>query len=161
MFALLPLAMVIAVILNSPGLWEAFNDPQVDLFPVLLRLLITALLIDVVLYVANRTLAKYLAHPPIDLPQITEVIVGETVPEPEPAPPTINVATVAEISPPPLAGDDLTAAVTAGIPASAAGVPGTAPLIPGTEPLIPGAEPLIPGMTLDDQARPAGSVPAP
>jgi len=125
MFALLPLAMIIALVLNAPGLWEAFNDPQVDLFPVLLRLLITALLVDIVLYVANRALAGFLAHPPIDVPSVTEVIVGETVQvkeAEEPTGPTISVATVAEISPPPLAGDIVDANTMAG-PATP-GLPG-------------------------------------
>jgi hypothetical protein len=112
MFALLPLAMVIALILNAPSLWEAFNDPQVDLFPVLFRLLIVALLADIVLYVANRALAGYLAHPRVDVPITTEIIVGEVTPVHEPVSPTISVATVAEISPPPLTGDSESTVLT-------------------------------------------------
>lgn len=119
MFALLPLAMVIALILNAPGLWEAFNDPQVDLFPVLVRLLIVALLADVVLYVANRVLAGYLAHPSVDVPITSEVIVGEATPVQEPANPNISVATVAEISPPPLTGEVVETSVLAATPPSA------------------------------------------
>ena len=113
MFALLPLAMVIAVVLNAPGLWEAFSDPKVDLFPVLLRLLVVALMVDVVLYVANRLMAVTLAHPPVDVvsePE-PEIVVGSatTVVTPDPVTPppsaTINIATVAEIDPLPLTSE--------------------------------------------------------
>jgi hypothetical protein len=151
MFALLPLAMVIALILNSPSLWEAFNDPEVDLFPVLLRLLVTALLVDVVLYVANRTLAKYLAHPPIDIPQVTEIVSGQTITEPAPAPPTINVATVAEISPPLLTGEESDS--TPALPSSTTGVPDAAPGNPGPNTGLAGMPPAQPDPT-------TGQVPA-
>lgn len=100
MLALLPLAMLIALLVSAPSLWEAFNDPQVDLFPILLRLLIVALIADVVLHVANRLIAKHLAHPSIDLPEPPEVIVAQSTEVVKPAETTISVATVAEIPDP-------------------------------------------------------------
>ena len=118
MFALLPLAMVIAVVLNAPGLWDAFNDPKVDLFPVLTRLLVVALMVDIVLYIANRMMAVALAHPKVDVvtePEtvvgtVTTTVMGETLTPP--ASTTINIATVAEIDPLPLASEALEPAAT-------------------------------------------------
>jgi len=67
MFSFIPLALVISLILNAPGLWEAFNNPQADLFGTLTRLFLVAVLVTVVLSIANRVMGHYLAHPKIDL----------------------------------------------------------------------------------------------
>ena len=67
MFSFIPLALVISLILNAPALWEAFNNPQADLFGTLTRLFLVAVLVTVVLSIANRVMGHYLAHPKIDV----------------------------------------------------------------------------------------------
>ena len=67
MIALLPLAMVIALIFNAGSFINAFQDPEVDLFGVLIQFVIITFMITVVLNIGNRILAHYLAHPKIDL----------------------------------------------------------------------------------------------
>ena len=67
MFNFIPLALVISLILNAPALWEAFNNPQADLFGTLTRLFLVAVLATVVLSIANRVMGHYLAHPKIDV----------------------------------------------------------------------------------------------
>ena len=75
MFNFIPLALVISLILNAPALWEAFNNPQADLFGTLTRLFLVAVLATVVLSIANRVMGHYLAHPKID------VVPSSVVPE--------------------------------------------------------------------------------
>jgi hypothetical protein len=75
MFRFVPLALVISLILNAPALWEAFNNPQADLFGTLTRLLLVAVLVMIVLNIANRVMGHYLAHPKID------VVPSSVVPE--------------------------------------------------------------------------------
>ena len=67
MFSFIPLALVLSLILNAPALWEAFNNPQADLFGTLTRLFLVAVLVTVVLSIANRVMGHYLAHPKIDV----------------------------------------------------------------------------------------------
>lgn len=67
MIALLPLAMVIALIFNASAFMNAFQDPEVDLFGVLIQFVVITFMVTVVLNIANRILAHYLAHPKIDL----------------------------------------------------------------------------------------------
>ena len=67
MFSFIPLALVISLILNAPALWDAFNNPQADLFGTLTRLFLVAVLVTIVLTIANRVLGRYLAHPKIDV----------------------------------------------------------------------------------------------
>ena len=47
MFSFIPLALVISLILNAPALWDAFNNPQADLFGTLTRLLLVAVLVTI------------------------------------------------------------------------------------------------------------------
>ena len=75
MFSFIPLALVISLILNAPALWDAFNNPQADLFGTLTRLLLVAVLVTIVLTIANRVMGHYLAHPKID------VVPSSVVPE--------------------------------------------------------------------------------
>ena len=75
MFSFIPLALVLSLILNAPALWEAFNNPQADLFGTLTRLFLVAVLVTVVLSIANRVMGHYLAHPKID------VVPSSVVPE--------------------------------------------------------------------------------
>jgi len=75
MFNFIPLALVISLILNAPALWDAFNNPQADLFGTLTRLLLVAVLVTIVLTIANRVMGHYLAHPKID------VVPSSVVPE--------------------------------------------------------------------------------
>jgi hypothetical protein len=67
MIALLPLSMVISLIFNAGAFINAFQDPDVDLFAVLVQFLLITLMITVILNIGNRILAHYLAHPKIDL----------------------------------------------------------------------------------------------
>ena len=67
MIALLPLAMVIALIFNAGSFITAFQDPEVDLFGVLIQFVLITFMITVILNIGNRILAHYLAHPKIDL----------------------------------------------------------------------------------------------
>lgn len=67
MIALLPLAMVIALIFNAGSFINAFQDPEVDLFGVLIQFVLITFMITVILNIGNRILAHYLAHPKIDL----------------------------------------------------------------------------------------------
>jgi hypothetical protein len=67
MLSFIPLALVVSLILNAPALWDAFNNPQADLFGILTRLVLVTVLAVLVLSVANRVLAHYLAHPKIDI----------------------------------------------------------------------------------------------
>ena len=76
MLSFIPLALVISLILNAPGLWDAFNNPQADLFGTLTRLLLVAVLVTVVLAIANRVMGHYLAHPKIDV--VPSSVVPET-----------------------------------------------------------------------------------
>ncbi len=75
MFNFIPLALVVSLILNAPALWDAFNNPQADLFGTLTRLVLVAVLVMVVLSLVNRVMGHYLAHPKID------VIPSSVVPE--------------------------------------------------------------------------------
>ncbi len=86
MIAYIPLAMVIALIFSAGGLWSAFTDSEVDLGGVLGQFLLLTAVMTVLLNIINRTLARYLDHPKIDLiAQGAErlskptVIVGEAV----------------------------------------------------------------------------------
>ena len=56
-------------------MWDAFNNPQADLFGTLTRLLLVAVLVTIVLTIANRVMGHYLAHPKID------VVPSSVVPE--------------------------------------------------------------------------------
>jgi len=67
MLTFIPLALVVSLIVNAPALWDAFNNPQADLFGILTRLVLLTVLAVIVLSVANRVLAHYLAHPKIDI----------------------------------------------------------------------------------------------
>jgi hypothetical protein len=67
MIALLPLAMVIALIFNAGSFINAFQDPEADLFGVLIQFVLITFMITVILNIGNRILAHYLAHPKIDL----------------------------------------------------------------------------------------------
>tara|TARA_Y200000002_G_C22651313_1_gene651474 strand:- start:1198 stop:1518 length:321 start_codon:yes stop_codon:yes gene_type:complete len=67
MFSFIPLALVISLIFNAPALWDAFNNPQADLFGTLIRLVLVAVLVMVVLSMVNRVMGHYLAHPKIDV----------------------------------------------------------------------------------------------
>ena len=75
MFSFIPLALVISLIFNAPALWDAFNNPQADLFGSLIRLVLVAVLVTVVLSIVNRVMGHYLAHPKID------VVPSSVVPE--------------------------------------------------------------------------------
>tara|TARA_B100000497_G_C7346876_1_gene227009 strand:+ start:199 stop:507 length:309 start_codon:yes stop_codon:yes gene_type:complete len=82
MFSFIPLALVISLIVNAPALWDAFNNPQADLFGTLIRLVLVAVLVMVVLPIVNRVMGHYLAHPKIDVvtssvvPEATDLDVG-------------------------------------------------------------------------------------
>ena len=67
MFSFIPLALVLSLILNAPALWEAFNNPQADLFGTLTRLFLVAVLVTVVLSIASLVMGHYLAKTKIDV----------------------------------------------------------------------------------------------
>jgi hypothetical protein len=97
MIAYIPLAMVISLIFSAGGLWSAFQDSEVDLGGVLGQFLLITVVMVVLLNILNRTLARYLNHPKIDLiAQGAErlanptVIVGEAFVTPTAAPETVN-----------------------------------------------------------------------
>lgn len=63
----MPLALVISLLINGPALWSAYNYPQIDLWGILLSFAIIAILLAFALNWANRTMARYLGNPVIDL----------------------------------------------------------------------------------------------
>ena len=97
MIAYIPLAMVIALIFSSGGLWSAFVDSEVDLGGVLGQFLLLTAVMTVLLNIINRILAHYLAHPKIDLiaqgvDRLAKptVVVGESSVTPAEAPVIVN-----------------------------------------------------------------------
>ena len=97
MIAHIPLAMVIALIFSTSGLWSPFVDSKVDLGGVLGQFLLITVVMTVLLNLVNRFLAHYLAHPKLDLiAQGAEplwaptVVVGESTVTPAEAPVEVN-----------------------------------------------------------------------
>ena len=97
MIAYIPLAMVISLIFSAGGLWNAFQDSEVDLGGVLGQFLLITVVMVVLLNIINRILAHYLAHPKIDLiAQGAErlgnptVVVGVATETPAEVPETVN-----------------------------------------------------------------------
>ena len=93
----IPLAMVIALIFSASGLWSAFVDSKVDLSGVLGQFLLITAIMTVLLNLANRFLAHYLAHPKVDLIAqgagplgAPTVVVGESSVIPVEAPVVVN-----------------------------------------------------------------------